>query len=125
VLSVIIFVRSATGIIAMPIVAALLGWAAWQGFAEKPERRLILAQALGVLLAFDTLTRMTTYVFTSSAHVNGKDHPSDIKNLADAVGGHYILWGMLITALALGMLWFGLWWAWRRPDRDARDANSL
>ena len=50
VLSVIVYVRSAAGLVAMPAVAALLGWAAWRGFAEHPERRVVLAQMLGVLL---------------------------------------------------------------------------
>jgi hypothetical protein len=117
VLSLAIWVRSTTGIIAMPIVAALLGYAAWRSwFGESPERRVILAQVLGVVLALDTLTRMVSYVFMGTVEVGGKERPSDISNVASNLGGHYVLWGMLVTAIAVALLGGALWWAWRRPE---------
>lgn len=122
VLSVIIYVRSAAGVIAMPIVAVALGWSAWRGFAENPQRRVVLAQILGVLLALDTLTRMVSYAFTTSVNVDGKPSASDITIITDNAGGSYILWGMLITAIALGLLALASWWAWRRPERAPRAA---
>lgn len=112
VLSLAIYVRSAAGIIAMPLVAALLGWAAWWGFAAKPQRRVLLAQLLAVILAIDTVTRMVVYAFTDKL-ANGAR--SDVLLIADNLGGHYLLWGLAIVVVALGMLWLGLWWAWRRP----------
>ena len=112
-----IFVRSPAGLIAMPLVALLLGWAATFGFAEHPERRVILAQGLGVLLAMDTLTRMVSYVFTANVEIDGQTRGSDITHVADNLGGNYLLWGVAVTALALGMLGLGLWWAWGRPER--------
>jgi hypothetical protein len=115
VLSVIIYVRSAAGVIAMPIVAAALGWSAWRGFAESPERRVVLAQILGVLLALDTLTRMVSYAFTKSITRDGMPKRSDIQNISEHLGGSYILWGLLITGIALGLLALASWWAWRRP----------
>src|SRR5262245_59992666 len=36
--SLVLYVRSAAGLVTLPLVAALLGWAAWRGFARKPER---------------------------------------------------------------------------------------
>lgn len=117
VLSLVIWVRSATGYIAMPIVAALLGWAAWPGFRERPERRVILAQVLAVILASDTVTRMVGYALSSEADPGER---SDVKGIADNLGGHYLLWGLAIIVIALGLLAFGLWWAWRRPDPAAK-----
>ncbi|MBA3456661.1 MAG: M50 family metallopeptidase [Deltaproteobacteria bacterium] len=123
VLSVIIYVRSAAGVIAMPIVAAALGWSAWRGFAENPERRVVLAQILGVILALDTLTRMVSYAFTTSVTVDGKPSASDIQIITNEIGGSHILWGMAITGIAVGLLVVASWWAWRRPVRapHARD----
>ena len=117
VLSLVIWVRSVTGFIAMPIVAIALAWTAWRGFAEHPERRVIAVQILGVVLALDTLTRMVGYVFEKEVTVDGKVSRSDIATVADGLGGSYILWGMLITAIAVGLLSLALWWAWRRPER--------
>jgi hypothetical protein len=116
VLSLVLFVRSATGFIAMPIVAVALAWSAWRGFAEHPERRVIVSQALGVLLALDTLTRMVSYVFTPEVTVDGKTQGSDISHVADNLGGHYVLWGIAVTIFAVGLLAVGMWWAWRRPE---------
>ena len=120
VLSVIVYVRSAAGVVAMPIVAIALGWSAWRGFAENPERRVVLAQVLGVLLALDTLTRMISYAFTTSVNVDGKPSASDITIITDNAGGSYIMWGMVITAIAVGLLALAAWWAWRRPGQVAR-----
>jgi peptidase M50B-like protein len=118
VLSLVIWVRSTTGVIAMPVVAALLGYAAWRGwFGEAPERRVILAQVLGVVLALDTLTRMISYVFTGKVEVGGKLRASDISNVADNLGGHYVLWGIVVTVIAVALLGGALWWAWRRPAK--------
>jgi hypothetical protein len=113
VVSVAIWVRSAVGVVAMPLVAALLGWAAWRGFAENPGRRVVLVQMLSVILALDTLTRMVGYAFVDKT---GAGQRSDVSAIADNLGGHYMLWGLAITTLALGMLALGLWRAWRRPE---------
>jgi hypothetical protein len=115
VLSIIVYVRSAVGVVAMAAVAALLGWAAWRGFAQNPHRRVVLVQVLGVLLALDTLTRMVSYAFMGKVVVDGEQHASDISKVADGFGGHYLLWGLLIVIVAVGLLALSLWWAWRRP----------
>jgi hypothetical protein len=116
VLSLVIWVRSVTGWIAMPIVAFALAWTAWRGFVEHPERRVIFAQVLGVVLALDTLTRMVGYVFEKEVTVDGKVSPSDISTVANNLGGSYVLWGLVITMIAVGLLSGALWWAWKRPE---------
>ncbi|HSD89461.1 MAG TPA: M50 family metallopeptidase [Kofleriaceae bacterium] len=119
-LSVLVYVRSLTGVIAMPIVAALLGWASWRGFAENPHRRVILAQMLGVMLALDTVTRMVGYAMSTEARPGEK---SDVQRIADQLGGPYWIWGLAIITIALSMLALSGWWAWRRPELADRAAG--
>lgn len=119
VVSLVLYVRSATGLIAMPVVAITLAWSAWWGFAANPERRVVVAQALGVLLALDTLTRMVSYVFEDKVTVDGETRGTDITRVADHLGGHYLLWGVVVTGLALGLLALGVWRAWGRPNTRA------
>ena len=109
--SVAVFVRSPTGVVAMPAVAAALGWAAWR---LDGDHRVVVAQTLGVVFALDTLTRMVSYVFMSEVEVDGEVRHSDIQNVADNLGGHYVMWGVAVTAVAVGLLALGLWSAWRR-----------
>lgn len=98
--SVVVYVRSATGVIVMPLVAAALAYGAWR----LSEYRVIAVQILGVILALDTLTRMISYVFTDEVEVGGKLRKSDIHMVADNLGGHYMLWGCVVTAIAVGVL---------------------
>jgi hypothetical protein len=109
--SVAVFVRSPTGVVAMPVVALALGWAAWR---LDGDYRVVVAQALGVVFALDTLTRMVSYVFMSEVEVDGVVRHSDIQNVADNLGGHYALWGVAVTAVAVGLLALGVRSAWRR-----------
>jgi hypothetical protein len=112
-----LWVRSAAGLVAVPLVAAVFGWAAWRGFARAPERRVLLAQVLGVVLALDTVTRMVGYVFTETVEIAGKKQLSDVAAFTASAGGHYLLWGVLFTVVACGLLALGLWRAWGRPVR--------
>lgn len=123
-LSVVIWVRSLTGLVAMPLCAVLLGWTAWRGFRAKPERRVLVAQILGVVLALDTLTRMVSYVFTRNVEVAGERRPSDIAMVAENAGGNYLLWGVVFSAFACGLLALGLWRAWRATSTPKRSANA-
>jgi hypothetical protein len=118
--SMILYVRSATGLVAMPIVAVLLGYAGLFAFRDEPSRRVIVAQVLAVVLALDTLTRMTHYVFERSVTIGDKPTPSDIAMVADGFGGPVPLWGMGVCAVALGLLALALWWAWKRPEPAPR-----
>jgi len=72
-----------------------------------------------VMLAIDTLTRMVTYVFTQEVKIDGVARTSDIANVADNLGGHYVLWGLVVTAAATGMLALGVSWAWGRQAKPA------
>ncbi len=119
--SMLVWVRSATGLVAMPIVAAALAYAAVR---EPPERRVIVAQVLAVVLAVDTLTRMVSYVFEDTVEIGGKQVPSDIATVADGFGGPQFLWGFVVTAAAVGLLAVAMWWAWRRPAKASSSASA-
>jgi hypothetical protein len=110
-ISVAIWVRSPAGVIAMPIVAVALGWVAWRG---SPDRRLLVAQGVGVLLAIDTWTRLD-YLFTATAEVDGARRSSDISRVAESLGGHYLVWGLLLALVSLSLCALGIWLAWRKP----------
>jgi hypothetical protein len=116
-----LWVRSPAGLIVMPLVAALLGWAAWRW---RPERRQVLTQFAAITLALDTLGRMIGYALSATARVGGHEQRSDVAVVADALGGHYLLWGLLVIVVALAMLGFGVWMAWRQPRSRARHNAS-
>jgi hypothetical protein len=107
--SIALWVRSLAGLIAMPLVALAIGAVAWFG---SPDERQLFAQFLGVLLGLDTVTRID-YLFTGSARIGGVDRPSDVANIATAIGGTYWMWGAILAALSLALLAGGLWMAWR------------
>jgi hypothetical protein len=110
VLSLVLWVRSITGYIAMPIVAAALAWAAVRGFSENPHRRVIAVQFLSVVLGLDTITRMVGYALSSTA---SKGHTSDTGRIAQELGGPHVLWGLLIIVIGVGSMWL----AWRFAAR--------
>lgn len=113
--SLVLYVRSTAGVIAMPIVAVGLGYAAWQ-----PKYRVVIAQFLGVILALETVTDGFSYALSSEAR---KGEKSDVQLIADQLGGSHWMWGLAIIAIALVMLGASLWWAWRRPDPTASPAE--
>jgi Peptidase M50B-like len=114
VVSLALWVRSPAGYFAVPLVAALIGAVVLRG---SPNRRLVAAHFIALQLAFDTLGRMLHYVFVPTAMSGGHESRSDIALVADNLGGHYVLWGLAVSAVALGMLALGLWSAWRTPRR--------
>jgi hypothetical protein len=114
--SMVLFVRTPTGIIAMTVVALALGAAAWK---LDGDYRVIVSQVLGVVLALDTLTRMVGYAFMKEVELEGRTTPSDVGLIAMNLGGSYIWYGLAITAIALSLLFLGGWWAWRRPTSGA------
>lgn len=119
-----LWVRSVAGLVIVPACAALVGWAAWRW---EPEHRLVLAQFIAITLALDTVGRLLGYALSSSATVGGHEQKSDVALIADAAGGHYVAWGLLVITVALALLATGLWLAWRPsrsgPTRDRARAS--
>ncbi len=119
VVTVALWVRSPAGFVVVPACAALLAWAAWKW---QPARRLVLAQFIAITLALDTVGRMVGYALATRATVGGTERTSDVAAVADALGGHHLLWGALVITVALALLAAGLWAAWR-PSRSAPSPN--
>lgn len=109
--SVPIWVRSLTGWIALPAVALLIGGLA---LTRRPTLHHIGAQLLGLLLGLDTLFGIG-YLFTGSATIGGRELPSDVAHIADALGGHYLLWGAALALFSLALLALGVRLAWAEP----------
>lgn len=107
-LSVPIWVRSVTGFVVIPLVAAALGLLAYKG---GPGLKHIGAQAIGLLLGLDTVTGLD-YLFTSEAFVDGELRASDIANVGERIGGPWILWGVALAVLSLALVAAGLRVAW-------------
>jgi hypothetical protein len=108
--SLIIWVRSAAGFVAVPLVAALLVVFAWWG---SPRERMFLAQFIGLRLALDTMGRGMDYLFTDSVTVDGVKRASDIARVAAGFGGPRFLWSGVIASVCIGFVGIGLVAAWR------------
>jgi len=109
VVSLAIWVRSLTGWLALPVVAAVLGaFVRW----ASPRKTMILAQLVGIVLAIDTVSG-SGYLFSAEVKVDGDVRPSDITNVAKAFGGSYVSWGLLLAGVSFSLLALGLYLAWR------------
>ena len=87
-----------------------VGWgavmliAAWK-LSGEPARMVLLA--LGVQLALQVY-RGRGYLFAAEAHTSAGAMPSDVANIATALGGHYLFWGVCVGALDVLLLAAGL-----------------
>lgn len=116
-----LWVRSPAGLIVVPLCAAFIGWAAW---SWEPAKRLVLAQFIAITLALDTVGRMVGYALATKATVGGSERTSDIAAVAEALGGHHLVWGALVITVALALLAVGLWAAWRRSGPSPGRARA-
>lgn len=115
VLSVVIWVRSLFGMVALPLLAAGVIWAALR---LSPKWRFILVQLVGVQLSLSVL-RGLDYLFMADAKVGGRIMASDVSSIARAVGGPYWLWGLVILLFNLGLLYGAYRLVLRRLRRAA------
>lgn len=117
--SLVFWVRSVVGLVAMPGLALVLVTGARFGVGRL---RMVVAELVAVVLGLDTLGRTLGYLFVSrveaGATAGGR---SDVAGIADALGGPYWLWGGLVAAIALALLGGGLWAAVRGERRDGAD----
>jgi hypothetical protein len=109
--SLVFWVRSFVGIVAVPGLALVLALGANVGGGRL---RLLAAQLVAVVLGLDTVTRMLHYVFIervqAGATAGGR---SDVGAVADNLGGPYWFWGAMVAAVALLLLLWGLRAAFR------------
>jgi len=79
--------------------------------------QLFLAQLVGLLLSFDTLSR-GDYLFMKSALVGGRLHPSDVTAIAQVMGGPPLFWGGVVAALSALFIAIGLYAALRSGRKE-------
>lgn len=115
VVSLVIWVRTVAGWVAMPLVAALV---AAFGIWGSERERVVFVQFIGLLLGLDTIARID-YLFSSTATVNGREQPSDVALIVQDLGSFVPLWGALLALVGLGALYLGLRVAWRSPKATA------
>lgn len=124
-LSVVIWVRSPTGIWVLPLVAGLLGLVAWRaapGFARFTLQFLGVLGAMSMLRDFD-------YLFTENAVINGQPILSDTGQIEAALGLPHWFWAGLILLTSALMVGAALKYALAdkrlRPPPRKRPANVL
>jgi hypothetical protein len=124
-LSVVIWVRSATGLWTLPLVAAILGVIAWRG---SPGFMRFTLQFLGVLGAMSML-RDFDYLFTERAVIEGQAILSDTGAIEEALGLPHWFWAGLILAISATMVGAALKYALAdkrlRPPPRKLPANVL
>ena len=124
-LSVVIWVRSPTGLWVLPLVAAILGLVAWR--ASSGFARFSL-QFLGVLGAMSML-RDFNYLFTEQAVIEGQAILSDTGQIAAVLGLPHWFWAGLILLLSGVMVGAALKYALAehrlRPPPRKLPANVL
>ncbi|WP_296719316.1 M50 family metallopeptidase [Erythrobacter sp.] len=101
VLSTVIWVRSPVGYTMLPLVAALLGLAAWRA---SPGLARFTLQFLGVLAAMSML-RDFRYLFTEQAVIEGQFVLSDTGQIAAVLGMPHWFWAgviLLVSAVMVG-----------------------
>lgn len=104
IVSALIWVRSLAGWIVLPAFAvAVLAVGAWAG----PKLRRFAIELLGVQAAI-SLWRDLGYLFSDGFVIGGRYMPSDSGAIADALFLPYWVWGGLITAAIVAMLWKAL-----------------
>lgn len=99
-LSVLIWVRSATGLVVLSLVAAALGWIALRG---KPWAQSFALQFLGVLAAL-SMFRDWNYLFSYSATIGGVPMLSDTGAMQEALVLPYWVWAALIILVSGAMI---------------------
>lgn len=106
-LSTVIWVRSAVGVIVLPLIAAALGLLAWKG---PRGLQLFALQFMGVLAALSMFNDMD-YLFSESAVIGGQVMLSDTGAIeAELLLPHWI-WATLIVVLSGLMIGWSLKYA--------------
>jgi hypothetical protein len=102
------FVRNAFALGFLGLVALILGTVAWR----RPDRAQIVMVFLAVQLALSVFSR-ADYLFTEVAQTGLGPMPSDVAQIATALGGPYWVWGVACGAFSLAILAGGIAWFFR------------
>jgi len=109
ILSTLIWVRSLTGWIVLPALGVAILTLAYRG---SPSQQRLGIQILGVQACISAW-RQFGYLFSSGGSVGGQLHRSDTGAIADALLLPYWMWGLVISAAIVGLLWWSLKFALR------------
>ncbi|WNJ17155.1 M50 family metallopeptidase [Pontibacter sp. G13] len=101
-LSFVFWLRSFWGILILSLVVLLIGHTLWKG---SPRRQQLLVQFMGLQASLSTFLQVS-YLFMDKAHVGGKVISSDTADIADHSFGTYWMWGLTITFITLGIIWY-------------------
>ena len=110
VLSTLIWVRSPTGWLVLPALGLMIGALALRG---SPSWQRFALQLLGVQAAIGAW-RQFDYLFSPGGNVDGRIHRSDTGAIADVLLLPHWVWGAIISAAILLLLWGSLRLAFRR-----------
>lgn len=110
VLTSVLWVRSLTGWVVLPLVAGGLGWLAWQG---RTAWQLFGVQFLGVLAAL-SMFRDWDYLFSEAAVIGSRTMLSDTGAIAAELWLPYWVWATAIIALSGLMIGASLKYALNR-----------
>jgi hypothetical protein len=109
ILSTLIWVRSLTGWIVLPALGVAILTLTYRG---SPSQQRLGIQILGVQACISAW-RQFGYLFSSGGNVGGQLHRSDTGAIADALLLPYWVWGLVISAAIVGLLWWSLKFALR------------
>ncbi len=109
ILSTLIWVRSLTGWIILPGLGVAILTLARRG---TPSWQRLGVQILGVQACISAW-RQFGYLFSSGGSIGGRLHRSDTGAIADAMLLPYWIWGLVISAAIVGLLWWSLRFALR------------
>jgi hypothetical protein len=76
-------------------------------FKLSPSSAQLALAFVGVDIGMSVYSR-GDYLFTKVAHTAAGDLPSDVANVAQRLGGPYLVWGLLIGAVSLAVVALGL-----------------
>lgn len=106
----VLVVRNAFGIVFVGMCAAGLGFAAWYDQGSWSQLVLVF---LATQLALSVFSR-GDYLFMAEARTGAGVMPSDVSHMAEALGGSFWMWGLVVGAFSLLVLAAGLY-AFLRP----------
>lgn len=110
VISSLIWVRSLTGLLVLPLLGAAILWISRRG--KAPQQRFAI-QLLGVQASI-SVWQHSGYLFTDGGRVGGQLHRSDTGAMADALLLPYWFWGGLISIGIVALTWLSFRLAFRR-----------
>ena len=108
VLSTLIWVRSITGWIVLPAFAVASIWIA---FSRRPRLQRFAIEFLGVQAAISIWLHLGYLFSDGGMAMDGRQVVSDTGVIADALFLPYWVWGGLITATVVWMIWWSLRYA--------------